>query len=219
MKTHYETLGIDRNATQEQIKLAYRKLSKKHHPDVSGGNQESEKIFLEVQEAYKVLKDPALKETYDARLDGKGTSWQNEQQNEKHSNGHQSTEKKPDFNMNNIEKTLNISLASILKQRRCPQRFIKKRRKIHWIQRIYLNVFLINKLWQKERSVIICMSHFQLMLTVEIHEKNVYKNYRYHYCHNRLLFHFICFCDESGCPFEIRYWDGNSHTRHYIRIA
>ncbi|HBT71230.1 MAG TPA: J domain-containing protein [Lysinibacillus sp.] len=104
MKTHYETLGIDRNATQEQIKLAYRKLSKKHHPDVSGGNQESEKIFLEVQEAYKVLKDPALKETYDARLDGKGTSWQNEQQNEKHSNGHQSTEKKPDFNMNNIEK-------------------------------------------------------------------------------------------------------------------
>ncbi|WP_155591536.1 J domain-containing protein [Lysinibacillus cavernae] len=104
MKTHYETLGIDRNATQEQIKLAYRKLSKTHHPDVSGGNQQSEKIFLEVQEAYKVLKDPALKETYDARLDGTGTSWQNEQKNEKQSNGHQSAEKKPDFNMNNIEK-------------------------------------------------------------------------------------------------------------------
>ncbi|TKI53808.1 J domain-containing protein [Lysinibacillus mangiferihumi] len=104
MKTHYETLGINRNATQEQIKLAYRKLSKKHHPDVSGGNPESEKIFLEVQDAYKVLKDPALKEAYDSRLYSAGNSWQNERKNEKHSNGHQSTEKKPDFNMNNLER-------------------------------------------------------------------------------------------------------------------
>ncbi|MGE7913084.1 J domain-containing protein [Lysinibacillus xylanilyticus] len=99
MKTHYETLGVSRDATQAQIKLAYRKLSKKHHPDVSGGNKESEKIFLEVTEAYKVLKDQASREAYDARLDGAGQSWGNGQNYEK-----QSTEKKPDFNMNNIEK-------------------------------------------------------------------------------------------------------------------
>ncbi|MFJ7979131.1 J domain-containing protein [Lysinibacillus xylanilyticus] len=104
MKTHYETLGVSRDATQAQIKLAYRKLSKKHHPDVSGGNKESEKIFLEVTEAYKVLKDQASREAYDARLDGAGQSWSNGQTYEKQSTRQQSTEKKPDFNMNNIEK-------------------------------------------------------------------------------------------------------------------
>ncbi|WP_427108163.1 J domain-containing protein [Lysinibacillus xylanilyticus] len=104
MKTHYETLGVSRDATQAEIKLAYRKLSKKHHPDVSGGNKESEKIFLEVTEAYKVLKDQASRETYDARLDGAGQSWSNGQNYEKQSTSQQSTEKKPDFNMNNMEK-------------------------------------------------------------------------------------------------------------------
>ncbi|MGE7928313.1 J domain-containing protein [Lysinibacillus xylanilyticus] len=104
MKTHYETLGVSRDATQAEIKLAYRKLSKKHHPDVSGGNKESEKIFLEVTEAYKVLKDQASREAYDARLDGAGQSWSNGQNYEKQSTSQQSSEKKPDFNMNNIEK-------------------------------------------------------------------------------------------------------------------
>ena len=104
MKTHYETLGVSRDATHDQIKLAYRKLSKKHHPDVSGGNKESEKIFLEVTEAYKVLKDQASREAYDARLDGVGQSWSRGQTNEKQSSRQQSTEKKPDFNMDNIEK-------------------------------------------------------------------------------------------------------------------
>ncbi|WP_375199439.1 J domain-containing protein [Lysinibacillus sp. RS11] len=104
MKTHYETLGVSRDATHDQIKLAYRKLSKKHHPDVSGGNKESEKIFLEVTEAYKVLKDQASREAYDARLDGVGQSWSRGQTNEKQSSRQQSTEKKPDFNMDNFEK-------------------------------------------------------------------------------------------------------------------
>lgn len=104
MKTHYETLGVSRDATHDQIKLAYRKLSKKHHPDVSGGNKESEKIFLEVTEAYKVLKDQASREAYDAQLDGVGQSWSRGQTNEKQSSRQQSTEKKPDFNMDNIEK-------------------------------------------------------------------------------------------------------------------
>lgn len=104
MKTHYETLGVSRDATQAQIKLAYRKLSKKHHPDVSGGNKESEKIFLAVTEAYKVLKDQASREAYDARLDGAGQSSNNGRNFEKQSTRQQSTEKRPDFNMSNIEK-------------------------------------------------------------------------------------------------------------------
>ncbi len=150
MKTHYDTLGISKDATQDQIKLAYRKLSKKHHPDVSGGNKESEKIFLEVTEAYKVLKDEAARKAYDARLDGAAQSWNHEHSANKQSTSQQSTAKRPDFNMNNIEKTLNISLALILKQRKRPQRYIRKIRRILLILQIYSNVSLINNSkWQE----------------------------------------------------------------------
>ncbi|MEK5039341.1 J domain-containing protein [Sporosarcina sp. FSL K6-3457] len=72
MRDYYKVLGIDRNATQQEIKTAYRQLSKKHHPDVNDGSKKSEKIFKDVQEAYRVLKDTASRQTYDARL--KGTS-------------------------------------------------------------------------------------------------------------------------------------------------
>ncbi|WP_042473927.1 DnaJ domain-containing protein [Bacillus ndiopicus] len=101
MATHYETLGLDKNATAEQIKLAYRKLSKKHHPDVNGGSKESEKIFLEVQEAYKVLKDPALKEAYDAKLT-KGNQGFSKQANE--STTQKTQWQQSDLNMGNIQK-------------------------------------------------------------------------------------------------------------------
>ncbi len=103
MKNHYETLGVSRQATQEQIKLAYRKLSKKHHPDVSGGNKESEKIFLEVQEAYKVLKDTSTREAYDARLNG---TTKNSDHSYEHSTKTkaQTTTHQQAFNMNDIEK-------------------------------------------------------------------------------------------------------------------
>ncbi len=103
VKTHYEILGVSRQASPDQIKLAYRKLSKKHHPDVSGGNQESEKIFLEVQEAYKVLKDTASREAYDARLDGAAQS--GEQTFERATKTKdRTTSYKQEFNMNDIEK-------------------------------------------------------------------------------------------------------------------
>ncbi|MET4560526.1 J domain-containing protein [Lysinibacillus parviboronicapiens] len=103
MKNHYEILGVSRQATQDQIKLAYRKLSKKHHPDVSGGNKESEKIFLEVQEAYKVLKDTDSREAYDARLDDvrQDASYSNDNTNKSRQ---QSKVNKQDFNMHDIEK-------------------------------------------------------------------------------------------------------------------
>ncbi|WP_107951141.1 J domain-containing protein [Lysinibacillus parviboronicapiens] len=103
MKNHYEILGVSRQATQDQIKLAYRKLSKKHHPDVSGGNKESEKIFLEVQEAYKVLKDTDSREAYDARLDDvrQDASYTNDNTNKTRQ---QSKVNKQDFNMHDIEK-------------------------------------------------------------------------------------------------------------------
>lgn len=103
MNNHYEILGISRNASQEQIKQAYRKLSKKHHPDVSDGSKESEKIFLEVQEAYTVLKDSTTRDVYDASLDSANRSGthKNDPVNKTRK---QPSAKSYEFNMNNIEK-------------------------------------------------------------------------------------------------------------------
>lgn len=56
-KDYYEVLGVDKNADDETIKKAYRKLAKKYHPDTNAGNAEAEKKFKEISEAYAVLSD------------------------------------------------------------------------------------------------------------------------------------------------------------------
>jgi curved DNA-binding protein len=63
-KDHYKTLGVPRNATQEAIKAAYRKLARRYHPDVSREPQ-AEVMFKEVGEAYKILKDAESRAIYD----------------------------------------------------------------------------------------------------------------------------------------------------------
>jgi len=54
-KDYYEILGVDRNATQEEIKKAYRKMALKYHPDRNPDDQEAEEKFKEINEAYQVL--------------------------------------------------------------------------------------------------------------------------------------------------------------------
>src|SRR3989338_11474291 len=63
-KDYYVILGVDRKASPDEIKLAYRKLARKYHPDVSKESNAEEK-FKAVQEAYEVLKDPKKREAYD----------------------------------------------------------------------------------------------------------------------------------------------------------
>ena len=63
-KDYYKIMGLDRNATQDDIKRAYRKLARKYHPDVSKEEQ-AEARFKEVGEAYEVLKDPEKRAAYD----------------------------------------------------------------------------------------------------------------------------------------------------------
>ncbi len=64
-KDYYEVLGIGKNATDAEIKSAYRKLAKKYHPDLNPGNKEAEEKFKEVNEANDVLSDPQKRQRYD----------------------------------------------------------------------------------------------------------------------------------------------------------
>ena len=64
-KNYYETLGVDKNASADEIKSAYRKLAKKYHPDLNPNNEEAASKFKEINEAYEVLGDSQKKANYD----------------------------------------------------------------------------------------------------------------------------------------------------------
>ena len=64
-KDYYKILGVDRKASQDDIKKAFRKLAMKYHPDKNPGDDEAEKKFKEINEAYETLKDPQKRAAYD----------------------------------------------------------------------------------------------------------------------------------------------------------
>lgn len=74
MKNYYEILGIKRDASQDEIKKAYRKLARQYHPDVNPGNKQAEEKFKEINEAYNTLIDDTLKKAYDDKLGFGGDS-------------------------------------------------------------------------------------------------------------------------------------------------
>src|SRR5690242_12758114 len=62
---YYETLGIPRKASQDEVRKAYRKLARKYHPDLNPGDKAAEERFKNVQEAYDVLSDSKKRQMYD----------------------------------------------------------------------------------------------------------------------------------------------------------
>src|SRR5579864_2122861 len=64
-KDYYTTLGVAKSASEKDIKQAFRKLARKHHPDVNPGDKSAETRFKEINEAYEVLGDPAKRKKYD----------------------------------------------------------------------------------------------------------------------------------------------------------
>src|SRR3954449_5888529 len=62
---YYETLGVPKNASADDVRKAYRKLARKYHPDLNPGDKSSEDRFKNVQEAYDILGDPKKRQMYD----------------------------------------------------------------------------------------------------------------------------------------------------------
>ncbi|MFW6414973.1 MAG: DnaJ C-terminal domain-containing protein [Thermodesulfobacteriota bacterium] len=74
-KDYYQILGVSRNASQQEINKAYKKLARQYHPDFNPDDKESEKKFKEINEAYNVLKDPEKRKKYDHL----GANWEHGQ--------------------------------------------------------------------------------------------------------------------------------------------
>src|SRR5690349_24743567 len=62
---YYQTLGIPKTATEDDIKKAYRKLARKYHPDLNPNDKEAHKTFQQINEANEVLSDPEKRKKYD----------------------------------------------------------------------------------------------------------------------------------------------------------
>lgn len=96
---YYKVLGIQKEATSEDIKKAYRKLARKYHPDLNPNNSEAHKKFQEINEANEVLSDPEKRKKYDKY----GKDWKHSDSFEQAQNARQSRQHHYESNYDNFE--------------------------------------------------------------------------------------------------------------------
>ena len=73
MPDPYTVLGVSKTASEDEIRQAFRKLAKKHHPDLNPGNKEAEAKFKEISQANEILSDPEKRRRFDAgEIDASG---------------------------------------------------------------------------------------------------------------------------------------------------
>src|ERR1700752_2328944 len=77
---YYKVLGVNKNATADEIKSAYRKLARQYHPDLNPNDTEANKKFQQINEANEVLSDPDKRKKYDKY----GENWQHGEEYEKY---------------------------------------------------------------------------------------------------------------------------------------
>lgn len=97
-QNYYETLGVPRNATSEEIKKAFRKLARQYHPDVNPGNNDAEEIFKNINEANDVLSDPEKRSEYDSQYNKTNSFWKGSnpfKTNASNGNGRTATSNEP----------------------------------------------------------------------------------------------------------------------------
>lgn len=90
---YYQVLGVSKNATEKEIKDAYRKLARKHHPDLNPNDAEANKKFQQLNEANEVLSDPEKRKKYDKY----GENWQHGEEYEKYQQQQQANQQQNPF--------------------------------------------------------------------------------------------------------------------------
>src|SRR5215212_8731271 len=85
---YYKVLGLDKNASTEDIKKAYRKLARKYHPDLNPNNEEAKRTFQQINEANEVLSDPGMRRKYDQYSAQYGEHWRQGEEYEKTRQSH-----------------------------------------------------------------------------------------------------------------------------------
>ena len=84
---YYKVLGLNKSASQDDIKKAYRKLARKHHPDLNPNDKEAQKLFQQINEANEVLSDPEMRRKYDQYGEQYGEHWKQGEEFEKSRQG------------------------------------------------------------------------------------------------------------------------------------
>ncbi|MHA1878335.1 MAG: DnaJ domain-containing protein [Promethearchaeota archaeon] len=74
-KTYYDILEIEKDASEQEIKLAYRRLAKKYHPDLNKNDPKAKEKFIEIKNAYDTLIDPRKRKIYDVGYDPKNVDF------------------------------------------------------------------------------------------------------------------------------------------------